>query len=653
MVPGRITRCSAVALVLLLASTADAATYFVKNGGNNALDGLSLANAWATLNHAASVVNPGDTVHVQDGSYQGFYLDRSGTAGSPITFVADGPNVLITADNGTTPDGINVEGAGYVVIDGFVVNNRTRAGIRVAVSQFVTVRNCKAGYNGRWGIFSGFADDLMIENNETHHSVAEHGIYVSNSGDRPIIRGNVSHDNNANGIHMNGDESQGGDGLISNAVVERNVIYGNGTAGGSGINMDGVTNSVVRNNLLYDNHASGISLYQIDGATGSRNNLIINNTVINASNARWCININSGSTGNTLRNNILYNYHSFRGVITVDSASLAGFSSDYNSLMNRMSADGDSTILNLSGWQALGYDAHSFVATPTDHFVVPTSDFHLLDTSPAIDAGTTTNAPATDLDGGARPVGSGVDIGAYERQLLHCGDGNVDAGEQCGEPALDCGDPCTTCIGCSCVAAATSCGDSLVCGSEQCEGDSDCGGGQVCSDCQCINAPLCGSGIAATKVSLKAASDPFSLKFKGRAVIPKPWVGIDPIANGIHLRIDSPSGAEVVDVVVPGGAAVNEVGWFLSRSGMWKYRDRDGVQGPVQQVVVRDMSSKEDGLIAWTLKARGGTATLPAVDSVRSTIVLGAAGECAANDWNGPTGLRPRCSGDSTALRCR
>ena len=44
---------------------------------------------------------------------------------------------------------------------------------------------------------------------------------------------------------MNGDESQGGDGMISGALVERNVIYGNGVGGGSGINMDGVTDSVV------------------------------------------------------------------------------------------------------------------------------------------------------------------------------------------------------------------------------------------------------------------------------------------------------------------------------------------------------------------------------------------------------------------------
>lgn len=98
----------------LIASPLRAADYYVKNGGDNGLDGLTLATAWATLNYAADRVDPGDTVHVQNGHYQGFYLDRSGSPGSPITFVADGDAVAITSDNGTTPDGINLEGASLV-----------------------------------------------------------------------------------------------------------------------------------------------------------------------------------------------------------------------------------------------------------------------------------------------------------------------------------------------------------------------------------------------------------------------------------------------------------------------------------------------------------------------------------------------------------
>src|SRR5262245_54419979 len=470
--------------LLVLVPTAHAADLWVKNGGNDAANGLSPATAWATLGHAADVVNPGDTVHVLDGSYQGFYFDRSGAAGNPITFKAEGAAVRITADNGTTPDGINVENAAYVVIDGFVVDNRTRAGIRTALSQFVTVRNCHTGNNGRWGIFSGFADDFTIEDNETHHSIAEHGIYVSNSGDRPIIRRNHVHDNHANGIHMNGDLSQGGDGTISNALVERNVIHGNGAGGGSGINMDGITNSVVQNNLLYDNHASGVSLYRIDGATGSTGNRVVNNTIVNAADGRWCVNINGGSSGNTVANNVVYNFHSFRGAITIDSASRPGFTSDRNVVLSRFSIDGGDTVIDLAAWQALGYDLHSVVSTPAALFVVPGTDFHLLTSAPAVDLGTVAGAPPVDLEGNPRPVGGGVDAGAYELQLVGCGDGDVDPGEQCGEPGLGCTDPCRSCTQCVCALLRPVCGDAQVCGDEECEIDGDCTGGRTCQGCR-------------------------------------------------------------------------------------------------------------------------------------------------------------------------
>ncbi len=188
-------------------------------------------------------------------------------------------------------------------------------------------------------------------------SQAEHGIYVGNSGDRPVIRHNLIWGNNANGIHMNGDLSQGGDGIISGALVEGNIIHDNGVAGGSGINCDGVQSSIIRNNLLYNNHASGISLYQIDGGQPARNNQILNNTIIEASDARWAINIQNASTGNIVLNNILYNLHSFRGSIDISADSLPGFVSDSNVVMDRFSTDGGSTRLTLAAWRsATGQD---------------------------------------------------------------------------------------------------------------------------------------------------------------------------------------------------------------------------------------------------------------------------------------------------------
>jgi hypothetical protein len=643
----RAGRRAAVAIVLLLATSARAADRWVKNGGDDDLDGSSPATAWATLGHAADEVGPGDTVHVLDGTYQGFYLTTSGTPGNPITFKAEGPAVEITADNPITPDGINLEGASHVVIDGFVVNGRTRTGVRAVLASFVTVRNCKLGFNGRWGILTGFVDDFVAENNEAHHSEIEHGIYVSNSCDRPIVRNNWVHDNHANGLHFNGDESQGGDGLIENALVEGNVIHGNGVGGGSGINMDGGVNGVVRNNLLYDNHASGISLYRIDASAGATGNLVVNNTILSAADGRWCVNISDGSTGNTVRNNILYSFHSFRGAISIDAASRPGFVSDYNSVMDQMSIDGGDSAIGFAAWQALGYDAHSFVATPAQHFLVPGADFHLLDSSPALDAGSAAGAPAFDLDGNPRPVGAAVDLGAYERQLLECDDGGADPGEQCGEPGLACADPCTACAQCICAATPATCGDGLVCGGEACEQDADCGGGLVCQGCQCTNPGVCASGIALVKPRQTLRASPARIKIRADVTIPQPWLGIDPPSNGIRVVVDSPTGPGGIDLTIPGGGA------WTARDARWTYRDPLGSTGGITKVVVQDRSRRTPGWLRVVVKGKDGSIVLPDPAATRTTLVVGTPGECASIAWNGPNGAAPRCRGDAARLTCK
>ena len=246
----------------------------------------------------------------------------------------------------------------------------------------------------------------------------EHGIYFSNSADDPIIRYNHCFDNRANGIHMNGDVSLGGDGVISNAQVYGNVIHSNGTGGGSGINCDGVRDSWIHGNLLYDNHASGISLYRIDGGGPSVNNKVYNNTIVNAADARWCVNITEGCTGNQVINNILINQHPFRGSIVVDATALTGFASDHNLVMERLSPDGDATILDLAEWQALGYDLNSqVVQAQSALFAAPGSDFRAAGPdAQQVGAGSAVvSAVVTvDLDGTPRPQGSAYDIGCYE-----------------------------------------------------------------------------------------------------------------------------------------------------------------------------------------------------------------------------------------------
>jgi parallel beta-helix repeat protein len=406
---------------LLIAATQPAAaeTYHVASGGSDGAAGTE-AEPWGTLQHAADTVVAGDTVIVHAGDYAGFYLETSGEEGSEIAFEADG-EVRISGDNGTTPDGINLEGASYVRVEGFTVTGATRAGIRAVLCEHVTLRDNNADENGRWGILTGFCDDLLIEGNECSRSGEEHGIYVSNSGDRPVVRGNILWGNNANGLHMNGDIFAGeGDGIISGALVENNVIFDNGVAGGSGINGDGVTDSVIRNNLLYDNHASGISLYQIDGGAPSTGNLVINNTVVMADDGRWAVNIQDGSTGNTLRNNILIHPNAGRGSIDLCDGCEVGFTSDHNAVVGRFTHG--EAFLDLDAWRAdTGQDAASFESTSDALFTAPAADdYTLAEGSPAVDVGDPTDAPNADLAGNARPQGGGIDLGALEQCEGEC-----------------------------------------------------------------------------------------------------------------------------------------------------------------------------------------------------------------------------------------
>lgn len=394
------------------------ATYYVSPQGNDGNTGLSPANAFRTLQKSANTVIAGDSVLVADSTYAGFDIRTSGTATNPIVFLAIGSEVIINRRNTITADGINIEEADWIEIRGFRVINQPRAGIRAVNADHISIRYNICLNNFKWGIFTGFTDDFLAEYNECANSMDEHGIYVSNSSDRAIIRYNVSHHNRAAGLHFNGDISQGEDGINHDPQVYGNIIYRNGLGGGSAINMDGNQNALIYNNLLYDNYATGIALYQIDGGGPSINARIYHNTIVQDPSARWCILLTDGASGATLRNNILINRHTFRGIINIDPASRIGFSSNYNVTTNWFTLDDGNSVLDSSAWKALGYDLNSyFSATLSNLFVnYAGADLHLAPGAKAINFGIAPLSPAvpTDLIGNSRSTGGAPDAGAYE-----------------------------------------------------------------------------------------------------------------------------------------------------------------------------------------------------------------------------------------------
>lgn len=418
--------------------------YVDANGGKDSNSGIASA-PWLTLQHAADVAKPGDLIHIRAGTYAGFGLNWdfnvSGTPGHYICFVGDLDSsgnrlAVINSRYNKVPSGINVEpgdgtsNLGYIAFANFKIRNDgsiSRAGIRVTGNTNDIVWNNDIDGMGTWGIFTAFANNIIVKYNILSRSGSQHGLYISNTSTGADIERNESFGNAGCGMHFNGDASQSiPDGFPTNQAfgvsthhyIAYNYIHDNSTSGGAGLNFDGVQDSLVENNILFNNHASGVAIFMIDAAAPSKNNTLRNNTIVMASNSRWAININAGSTGNILNNNILINQNPGKGSITITDDSLTGLKSDYN-IVNSGSAafqhnDDPSQQSNLASWQSVyKQDIHSIAVSDFStlfiDFLKP--DFHLAPSSQALGTGTGANLAPYDFDGNARETQTNV--GAY------------------------------------------------------------------------------------------------------------------------------------------------------------------------------------------------------------------------------------------------
>ncbi|MCG3148475.1 MAG: hypothetical protein PCFJNLEI_01919 [Verrucomicrobiae bacterium] len=381
-------------------ATNSAKSYFVATAGNDAADG-SEDTPWRTIQKAAASAQPGDVVTVLPGTYEAFHTVNAGETNRPITFRADGQVIIVPlggeAPTGLQPktmaeiyrvDNIHVRDTDNIIIDGFHVQRAGRTGISVIESRNVIVRNNVVGPSGRFGIFTGFAPGVQIISNKTFGAAIEHGIYVSNSrvtNDNPVIRYNETFGNARNGIQLNGDCAAGGDGSLTGALLEGNIVRDNGMKGLSLISM---SDSVVQNNLIYNNGkfagAGGIHLTdEIGCGKASSGNVIVNNTVVEPRIA--CIRITDGATNNIIFNNLLVGSRP-----VVDE--VGGNQIDTDSNIRLDSAIG---IFNNS----------------------EASDYRPLLTSPAKNAGVGVyrekRAPLLDREGQRRRTALGFDAGAY------------------------------------------------------------------------------------------------------------------------------------------------------------------------------------------------------------------------------------------------
>lgn len=379
-------------------------TYYVRPDGHDAASGTNntadaSTGAWLTIptSTSSSVTHPlaaGDVVCVEDGNYTGFHLRAGGTSDNPVIIKALGTGANITAGNDRT-DGITLEGYGspaysnYVTIDGFNVYGRARHGIYVANSTGVIVQKCTVHDNAQMGILTGNAPNFSAIGNTLYangSNALQHNLYISNSADNPIVRGNIIRNSNfGNGLQLNGDyETDPYEGYIDNALIENNIIYSNAQ---KGMSLISVRNSIIRNNIIYSNGSSAGGIHLVDqlGSHFSSGNTVVNNTLDEPIIA--CVRINDGSTGNVVFNNICI------GSTGIVFEGTGNYQSN-----NYSAATGGASIFT-------SYSGHNYT---------------MLSTSPAKDFGIASyqskSAPATDYLGNVRSSGGGYDAGAYEYQ---------------------------------------------------------------------------------------------------------------------------------------------------------------------------------------------------------------------------------------------
>jgi len=231
------------------------ALLYVSTTGSDSNTGAS-SSPLKTITKAAQLAQPGDTVLVHGGTYNGnVTISKNGTASAPITFKpVDGEHVIIdgsqTAANSTL---VSISGD-YVTFQGFEVRNAQRTGISLWGTHDTKVLNNNVHDSVRAAIWAGDSTvggsyNNLIEGNKVWHNVLENSARTASGGwaqaiglyasDGTIIRNNTSYDNYGEGI---GVQSTIGAKVLGNTVHDNYSVD---------IYLDNAQGAVVQQNTVY------------------------------------------------------------------------------------------------------------------------------------------------------------------------------------------------------------------------------------------------------------------------------------------------------------------------------------------------------------------------------------------------------------------
>jgi hypothetical protein len=371
------------------------ATYYVSPKGSDSNRGTKSA-PFRNIQKAASVVNPGDTVIVRDGTYRDHNSDnwvvrikRSGKSGNPITFRAENQHkAVIDGNDNKTGYGIDIK-ANWIVIDGFEIKDLEDTGIWLRSEYHdAVVKGCYIHHIGRVsstvggghaGIYSGpkFYNSTITENKfETiGRTNADNQCDHCNRHDHHLYLRGLYH-------------------VISNNIFIDAPAGWYITCRGNDLNESGKPSHIIVNNVFHDvtncdnrpKEAIDIGLNTDDTPAKV---VVIDNNIFGYSST--CVD-SSASVFAGADSDKVY----FRNNVSAEKGALRvkkGYS--VNTVVSNNSMGKDPSSYNLEDW-----DNHDFRPTASSSLI--------------IDRGLANNAPSVDYDKTPRPQGGGDDIGAFE-----------------------------------------------------------------------------------------------------------------------------------------------------------------------------------------------------------------------------------------------
>jgi len=432
------TAISFLFLLFLSGQPSFATDYYMDKSATGNNSGSSWANAWQSFSDINwATIQPGDIIWVSGGTSGKTYsekltIEKSGTSGNPVFVKAatqSGHNGTVTIDGQNSRGGIRIN-ADYVVVDGFTIQNANGSGdtgngavnatnttgaviknitthviafggvVHAKYADNLTISGCYVttpGYLAEQtdGMFIQHSSNLLIEHNTIVISNAEPDEHCDlmqlDDNDNGIVRYNyLEHDNskssNSQGIY------------ISNGSGGRWQVYGNLLVSHSG-------------------HKNGMII--LGSADNTAYLEAYNNTLYGGNTENGMIRIvNCEGVGSKIKNNVIVADNSPYTLVTVPS-SLPKSSVTHNLIFNGNS--NDDIIASGGGWTAQQWVNAGGVGTISTNpqFVNPmqslSGNFHLMETSAAVDAGNSLGSPYNiDIEGISRPQGSGWDMGAYE-----------------------------------------------------------------------------------------------------------------------------------------------------------------------------------------------------------------------------------------------